>query len=575
MRHSTPSLALIAFLPPLALSIVPTCGGGACGSGGGGGGSNKVELEREPNDQLLLAHVIQLDRPVKGDVIEPEDVDWFQLRLKGGRTVKVELFATRLDQATWDATGTVPRLSIYFPDDQTIFHEHSLATGWPYGTLDFDIPAFTVPQNGTYWFVIRADTDLSPGGRYVLRVSYTTPNPNQQELETQLDIGIDDTPGTAQLIQAGTLTGFHRNGNDDFYKVVVGNPRVLRAEIFAQRNGIFGDATTPYDPILRLVDVDGSTILAETDDVFFGDPAIQHYVGTPGTYYFQVTQNPASAEDGPYVLTFRSDSGSATAETEPNDTTGAADSIEFGSPVSGTIAPGTVDWFRLQADPGDMLRLQYFDAANSTAATEAIDVGLFEADGTTPVQFHVGPAFQVLTTILQQNGPYFVRVLPNAMAAGPTPYRLELTRFHGTTRESEPNDSLVTATPFPNSRFVSGAITSPGDRDLYRFTTSNDELVTFVVYAGSFSTGSDGFSEYSDFGSALDPLLIVRDSLGAIVATSTSQPANGTFTESVLDGLPTAAVTFVAPVTGHVFYLEVADADGSGSAAHYYAVERR
>jgi hypothetical protein len=34
-------------------------------------------------------------------------------------------------------------------------------------------------------------------------------------------------------------------------------------------------------------------------------------------------------------------------------------------------------------------------------------------------------------------------------------------------------------------------------------------------------------------------------------------------------------VTFVAPVTGHVFYLEVADADGSGSAAHYYAVERR
>lgn len=572
MRTRRPPLALIAVL----LSCASTLASGCFGSGGGGGGgSTATMLEVEPNDELTQSNVIKLDRPIKGDVIEAEDQDWFQLKLKVGKTVKAELFGTRIDQGTWDAAITVPRLTIFFPDDQTKLYEQSLATGWTFGALDFDIPSFTVPQNGTYWFVIRADTDLSPGGRYALRVSYVNPSATQDEIEEPLDIGVDDTPGTAQAVQNGMLSGYHREGNDDYYKVQVSGSRVIRAELVAQRNGAFGDALSAYDPVMRLYDVDGSTILAENDDAFFGDPGIQEHVAAAGTYYLQVTQSATSTEDAPYILQFSSNPVTVTVETEPNDTSATADALAYGNTASGGIALGQVDWYRFQGDPGDMVRLQVFDVANSTAAVEAVDVALFAPDGTTPLSFDFGPEFQVLSTILQQNGPFFAQVLPGSMAISGTQYRLELTLFHSATQESEPNDGISAADMFPSGDFAAGAISIPGDLDFFRFTTKKDELVTFVVYAGNLATGSGGSPEYSGWGSDLDPLLTIRDTLGAVVATSTSAPANAVFTESVADGLPTAAVTFVAPPTSNTFYIEVTASDGSGTSTHYYVIERR
>ncbi|MFN0008255.1 MAG: hypothetical protein ACKVXR_10130 [Planctomycetota bacterium] len=571
MRTRRPSPALLPFLLSISSALATGCWGGG---GGGGGGSTLTKLEAEPNDGILDANVITLGRPIKGDVIEEEDEDWFQLRLNVGRIVKVELFGTRLDQETWDAASTLPRLTIYFPDDQTKVHEQSLAAGWTFGSHDFDIPSFTVPQSGTYWFVIRADTDLSPGGRYVLRVSYA-PVANRDEIEEPLDLGVNDTPETGQLVQNGMVKGFHRDGNDDYYQVQVSGPRVIRAELVAQRNGAFEDATSPYDPLLRLLDVDGSTVIAENDDAFFADPGIQAYVEASGTYYLQVTQAPASTEDAPYVLHFSSDPAAAAGESEPNDTSATADPIAYGGAVDGGIILGQVDWYRFQGDPGDMIRLQVFDVANSTVAVEAVEVAFFAPDGVTPLPFHIGTGFQVASTILQQNGPFFVRVQPAPSLVVGTLYRLELERFRAATQESEPNDTTSTADLFPGGKFVAGSITAPGDVDRFRFTTSRDQLVTFVVYAGNVATGSDGSSEYSGWGSDLAPLLTIRDTVGAAVATSTSTPVNSTFTESVADGLPTAAVTFVAPPTNNTFFLEVAADDGAGSGSHYYVVERR
>jgi hypothetical protein len=570
MRNRPPPLATLAVLLPSAMVLATGCFGG----GSGGGGSTATVLEEEPNDELLEATIIKLGRPVKGDVIVAEDEDWFQLKLKKGQTVEIELFGTRLDQETWDAALTIPRLTIYFPDDMTPIFEQSLADGWPYGPLDFDIPAFTVPQKGTYWFVVRADTDLAPGGRYVLRVSNAKPAPNHEEIEEPLDLGVNDTPGTAQTAPNGLLTGFHREGNDDFYKVEVNGPRVIRAELLAQRNGAYKEAVSAYDPLMRLLDVDGSTVLAEVDDAFFADPGIQEHVVAPGTYYLQVTQSAASTDDAPYVLQFSSDAATATDETEPNDTAATADTIAYGGGVNGGMVPGQVDWYRFQGDPGDMVRLQVFDIVNSTAAVEAVDVALFAPDGITPLPFDIGPQFQVISTILQQNGPFFVRVLPGAAATLGTQYRLELTLFHAATQESEPNDTISAADTFPSGKYAAGAISLPGDVDLFRFTAKKDELVTFAVYAGN-PTASAGSPEYSGWGSSLAPRLTIRDTVGAAVATSTVAPVNGTSTQSTADGLPTALVTFVGTATSNTFFLEVAAADGTGSSSHTYVVQRR
>jgi len=192
MRNRRPPLALIAVLVSCASTLASGCFGG----GGGGGGSTSVELEVEPNLGTINANKIKLGRPIKGDVIELDDEDWFSLKLKANQTLQIELFATRLDQDTWDTAINVPRLTIFFPDNATKLLEQSLETGWAFGSLDFDIPTFTVPQKGTYWFVIRGDGDMIPGGRYVLRVSEVKPRPNQEEIEEPLDLGVNDTPET-------------------------------------------------------------------------------------------------------------------------------------------------------------------------------------------------------------------------------------------------------------------------------------------------------------------------------------------------------------------------------------------
>ncbi len=232
-----------------------------------------VQFESEPNDTTITANKITLGRPIQGEVSLVGDQDWFIVHLAAGRTFEVELFGTRYDQATWEAAGTVPRLAVFFPNGVSKLLEHSFTSGWSFGAQDFDIPRFRVNYAGSYWFVVRPDDDLAVGGRYVLRVRYVNPIPTQFELEPANQIGIDDTPGTAQPISPGTISGNHRHANDDYYALAVSGPRVLRVEIVAQRDGAVGGAPTLYDPLLRLYDVDGSTLLPENDDAFSRSPA--------------------------------------------------------------------------------------------------------------------------------------------------------------------------------------------------------------------------------------------------------------------------------------------------------------
>jgi len=581
MRNRIAALGALALASTLLLGVLPSCSyiPGLNGGGGGGGGiktSDITVLEQEPaNNDPSFAAFLHPGQPVRGDLSTVGDVDWYPIRVVKGATVRVELWATRLDQATWDAAGTVPKLSLCFPDPLTVFSEHSFRTGWTYGSLDFEMPAIQLSPTGPfYWIKVEPDLDGASGGRYVLRVSYLSFGPGQHEKEAPTDVGDDDTPGTAQSIEPGVVNGFHRDGNDDCYALTVGGPSVLRLEVLAQRDGTPGDNLAPYDALLRLFDVDGTTILKENDDAFLLDPAMVIEVPAAGRYTVMVTQNPASTASSQYRLITSVTPATATPETEPNDNTGSADTFAYGENVSGTIAPGEDDWFQFTGTAGDMVRLQVFDKNTSITATEAVSVTLVGSDGATPIPSHEGPLFQVLTTILTQSGTTYVHVQPDPAALGPTTYRLELRRFKSSTFETEPNDTVAQARAFPPGG-ASGVIGAAGDVDLYRFTAESHQIVTFDVFAGNAATGTDQQSEYSGHGSALAPLLTIRDGNGAALAQTTSLPANGVYGEAVSDGLPTCAVAFVAPETTHTFYIEVAAADGTGGPDHTYVLVKR
>ena len=564
----------------LALSLILLLSGCFWESDSGGGGvpaaSSFTIIEDEPNDEVTESATILPGQPVRGDLIDAGDIDWYVIRLNVGATVRVEVWATRLDQARWDASGTAPLLTVFFPTSEDKLLEQGTSAGWGFGTQDFEVPVFQMPSTGPFfWIKLEPDIPGLPGGRYVLRLSYVSFGPGPTEDEHPNDVGSNDSTGTAEPVFPGTLNGFHRNGNDDFFSVTVPGPSVLRFEVVGHRVGSFEGELTAFDPLLRLFDRDGTTLLAQTDDVFLADPAIQYEVSAAGTYAVEVSQSPTSENDGKYRLITSTSLAAGLAEVEPNDLTVTANAFGYGQNVSGTIGPGEDDWFRFTGAAGDMVRLQVFDSQNSASASETILVTPIASDGITPIPFDRGPFFQVQTSILQADGTNFLHVQPGAGALGPTRYRLELRRFHATAYETEPNDTIAQAPLYPGGGFASGAIQAPGDADVFRFTASSHQLVVFDVFAGSAATGSNQYPEYSGHGSALAPLLRIRDENGNVIASSTSLPANGVYTESVADGLPTAAVAIVGSPATTTYYVEVTSADGTGGPAHTYALQRR
>src|SRR5262249_31942439 len=153
---------------------------------------------------------------------------------------------------------------------------------------------------------------------------------------------------------------------------------------------------------------------------------------------------------------------------------------------------------------------------------------------------------------------FFIHITPGLAL---TDYRLELTKFKSATYEAEPNDTIATANLLTTN--AAGVIDVAGDVDVFHFLAVKDRLVTIQAYAANVDPNllmSEGFFEYSNHGSNLDPLLTIKDAGGTTLASSTIAAVDVT-TECITDGLPTMAVSFIAPSTG-TFYVQVESASG-------------
>jgi hypothetical protein len=542
----------------------------AC-SGGGGNGMPSILVESEPNDTPAEADALVLSRPGRGSLAAAGDVDCYSIALNAGRYLRVELFATRLDQETWDAAANVPRLELIAPDGTTKLLEHdaigSVSAGWGWGRHDLDFPLFKIPANGIYFLRVSQADDTLPGGPYAVRPSLVALGSAQEEFEPAGTTGANDTPNTSQDIQPGVVHGFHAQGDLDYYAITVDEPTVLRFEVTAYRDGVHDGDDGYYDPTLQLFDTNGSTPLLSEDDGFFFDPALAFEIQVPGTYFLEVGEC-CGVGDADYLLSFAATAANADAETEPNDTTATADPLAYGDIVSGSIDVGLVDHWAFQGAAGDMVRIQVFDAFNLQDAGDLVDIDVLAPDGTTVVPTGGYFGLQTATTILQEDGTHYIRVSPTLSA---TDYRLGLSRFKTADPESASNDTIGTADSLIQR--VSGAIEAPGDVDVFRFEAPGSHLTFLAIYAGRAATGSDGAFEYSGHGSDLQPKITVTNGAGTVIASCTSDPVS-VFTESVTDPLPSASIAFI-PSSDGPFYAHVESAFGAGGPTHTYVLERR
>jgi len=542
----------------------------AC-SGGGSGNTPFILRESEPNDTPAEAGALVLDRPGAGSIAAAGDVDFWSVRLEAGKYLRVELIATRLDQETWDSAANVPMLTLFAPDGTTKLLEHdpigTVSTGWGWGRHDLDFPLYRIPVEGRYFLSVAPADDTLPGGPYAVRASLVSLPAAQQEFEAAGTTGANDTPNTSQEIQPGMIHGFHAEGDLDYYALTIEEPTVVRFEVNTYRDGVHDADDGYFDPTLQLFDSSGTGLLFHDDDAFFFDPAIHFELQDPGTYFLEVAEC-CGVGDADYLLSFASAPATATVETEPNDDLATAGPIAYGESVSGSIDTGLSDLYAFQGTAGDMVRVQVFDGFNMQHLTGFVMLEILAPDGATAIPTGGFFGLQTHTTILQEDGTHYLRVLPDG---SPAEYRLDLSLFRGALRETESNDAIGTADNL--FQRVAGAIDAPGDVDVFRFDAAPDRLVIVAIYAGAAATGSDGDFEYSGHGSDLQPSITVTNDAGTVFATSTSDPAS-VFTESVTDPLPSVSLAFITTSNGP-FYAHVESAFGAGGPTHTYVIEKR
>jgi hypothetical protein len=557
--RTLPSKPLLALAFPLAL--LAACGGG----GGGGGGSATVVEEAEPNDAPAAAGALAVGGFGHGTVPDGSDTDFWGVVLAAGEVVSVEVFANRLDQATWASGPNAAKVTLLDTDGASVLLEQGDGQFAWNAEQDTDIHAFRAPAAGTYYLRVDVDDPLVGGGDYLIAVrSASQAAPLQLELEPAGASGANDSDLVAETIVPGTVSGFFVDDETDWYELTLAAPSLVSFTMHAHRNGVWQGDDSLYDSALDLLD-SGLNVLAVNDDCFYLDSSIHHALALPGTYFLVVSECCGTGDSG-YDLEFTSTALAplAVSEVEPNDSTVTAQSAQFGAWIEGDVTPLDDDFYAFACTAGYRLQVEVFDAGNLQGALDDVVVTIEDgAAGVLPVD--AGGALQIHRTILVGSGTYLVHVA----SAGTTDYALRVTETPGRF-ENEPNDTAANAGSFDGAGLAAGVIDVAADADLFAFSATMGVPVVLSCIADN-GVGAGGFAALDGFGSGLAPVLAVKDAGGTILASSNSLFGTAV---GVVDGLASVSLAFLPPATG-TYYAEVVDQGGNSGANFTFVLVRR
>ncbi len=518
--------------------------------------------EVEGNGAPATASAATLGVPAQGSLAAPGDVDVWSVALSAGQDVEIEVFSTRRDPETWDASGNRAVATLLAPDGTSVLvtTEPTIGTG-----LDQDVARFRVPSTGIHFLELRTAVPASAGGPYAFTIRALTLSNPQVEAEP------NDGVATATAIVPGTVFATHASGDEDFYAFAVTEPTIVRFETFAHRNGASGVATGRFDPILDLVDATGTTVLKSRDDGIFFDTVFAYLLEEPGTYTLRVRSFGGAGDAGDYFLHFEAVPATGVAEVEPNPgAPGASNPLAVGSLRRGSVSSGDDDVFTFDGTAGDLVHLQLLalstDVQGATALVEPVTT-ILEPNGVTVVPSSgPGPSQRIRRTILTTTGTFFVRV--STSSATPTPYALRLSIPQTSSFEHELNDTVASAEPLPEAGRISGTLDGIGDVDVFAFPAVAGELVVLSLL-GSVADASN--ADLDGWGSTIVPRLDVLDAASALLVRA-DDLAPVRKPRGTISGLYRVEAAFVAPSTG-TFYAQVRDV-GSTPTPHYTLVKR-
>lgn len=287
----------------------------------------------EPNDSISLAREIRPDVPQTHVICPAGDEDFLFFGGVAGKVHTIDVAAATqgldLSLSLYDQAGNLLAFNDDFPRDNNA------------GDIKPRIQSWRVPANGTYYIKVRDNA-----GRGGTNLSYTVelqsesygPTPTLvAELCTDL-FEPDGVPEEASLLVVREIQPDHRfcpAGDADWVRFFAkaGQPFTLSVT-----SGVPGS-----DPVMILVDRDGSTILDFNDDSGGTlDPQIQFTVLVDGFYYAQLKNvGDIGNQFIRYTLSFQPSGVAGPAPTTPTTATTTATTTTTTATTTTTTATTT------------------------------------------------------------------------------------------------------------------------------------------------------------------------------------------------------------------------------------------
>ncbi len=298
----------------------------------------------------------------------------------------------------------------------------------------------------------------------------------------------NDAPGTATAV---TADGSQRSGDinpvadPDWYSFAVPAGGSVTAQTFDSSGAACATPST-IDTILRLYAPNGTTVLAENNDIDAGnrcsriDPALNAAASNlaAGTYYVRVTGDGATTFDYKLSLTA---SVPALSELEPNNSSSQADAASVSNPnlildadkrIAAAISPiADADVFKVTSPGSERVALFETLSPNGTACAPGIKT-LLDITNTsgTPISNDTTSGLGTCSAIAREvpNAGAYARVRDVGNDEVIPAYHLRTEYFADAGSESEDNDTFASADTVSGSHFVvSGDHQDPADTDIF------------------------------------------------------------------------------------------------------------
>ncbi|MFT7654845.1 MAG: hypothetical protein ACI9UU_003966, partial [Candidatus Azotimanducaceae bacterium] len=186
-----------------------------------------------------------------------------------------------------------------------------------------------------------------------------------------------------------------------------------------------------------------------------------------------ITTTVAAASAPPRVLVRMAANDVVLDESEPNEKTPSG--LELGTPFKGHLLQGDRDRLAFTLEQDMNLELS---VSIDQSAEFAVDILRIDGKQETQLLRRKGLNVSVADAALSLAAGKYILLLSRVDRKDvPLPYALTLTQGSEPrpNREAEPNDTVASAMPLPDSLRVSGTA-SPQDLDVYRFTVPDDKV---------------------------------------------------------------------------------------------------